>query len=423
MKKIFAISGIVIVILCFALWLSVFLTVNSYKNGSNKEIIIGRIYALGVDIGGKSRQDAKELLTRKANEALSKKLTVNINQDKYEIAYKSLGLVYNIDEIIEEAYVFGRNGGLFDNFMNIISDTWFNMSVTPQYNKKLTEEFVSDTAKKYSAKPVNAKIHKSGVGISVSPSRDGMTVDKKLLAEKIEKALFHGEETVDFSVKIVKPKITAESLQSVNKKLGSFSTKYNSGKVQRSHNLAVACRKINESLVMPGETFSFNGTVGPRNARTGFQNAIVFQDGEEVEGMGGGICQVSSTLFNATLLSGLQISQRRCHSLKVAYVPLGRDAMVSYGSSDFRFRNNTSYPVAVFISAGGGTLSAEIWGNSSAYKKCELQRSVSEDGYSATLTRYEIASDGTKKSTYTTSSRYQKPKPKPKENNKPQDIN
>ncbi|MBQ9358339.1 MAG: VanW family protein, partial [Abditibacteriota bacterium] len=188
---------------------------------------------------------------------------------------------------------------------------------------------------------------------------------------------------------------------------------YNAGKVARTHNLRTAAGTINGTIIMPGETFSYNSVVGPRDTSTGYKTAIIFQDGEEVEGMGGGVCQVSSTLFNAVLLSGLKITQRKCHSLKVVYVPLGRDAMVSYGSSDFCFVNDTKAPVVIFAGIGGGSLSMQLWGNSSAKKDVSLSTSVYNGGYGASLTR-SVTVNGKKVVDYTASSTYRRPRPKEK---------
>lgn len=144
--------------------------------------------------------------------------------------------------------------------------------------------------------------------------------------------------------------------------LGSYSTRYNAGDVSRSHNIALASQKINETVLAPGDVFSYNTTVGPRTVARGFRTANVYVGNRIEPGIGGGICQVSSTLFNAVVLADLEIVYRTNHSLPVSYVPMGRDATVSYGSIDFKFSNNTANPIKIVSRAGGGTNSISIYG-------------------------------------------------------------
>lgn len=158
--------------------------------------------------------------------------------------------------------------------------------------------------------------------------------------------------------------ITAAQLRATlfNDRLSTYSSKYNAGDTARSHNVSLASQKINEVVLAPGDIFSYNDTVGPRTAERGFRTANVYVGNKVEPGLGGGICQVSSTLFNAAVLADLRITQRSNHSLPVSYVPLGRDATVSYGSIDFRFANNTSAPIKIVASASGGINAISIYG-------------------------------------------------------------
>lgn len=144
--------------------------------------------------------------------------------------------------------------------------------------------------------------------------------------------------------------------------LGSYSSRYNAGDTSRSHNVSLAAQKINEVVLAPGDIFSYNDVVGPRTTARGFKTANVYVGNKVEPGVGGGICQVSSTLFNAVVLSDLKIVSRTNHSLPVSYVPLGRDATVSYGSIDFKFSNNTGSPIKIVASASGGTNYIAIYG-------------------------------------------------------------
>lgn len=138
--------------------------------------------------------------------------------------------------------------------------------------------------------------------------------------------------------------------------LGRYKTSFNPGEKNRTINLKLAAAAINGQVIQPGKTFSFNKTVGPRTKERGYLEATIFVGGKKEQGLGGGICQVSSTLYNAVLQSKLKVVERHTHSLPVTYVPTGKDATVSYGYLDFRFQNNRNYPVKIQAVVNKNTL-------------------------------------------------------------------
>jgi vancomycin resistance protein YoaR len=145
--------------------------------------------------------------------------------------------------------------------------------------------------------------------------------------------------------------------------LGTFSTS-NIGATgsPRAFNIIYAASLLNGHIILPGETFSFNAVANNSAANSVFKMAAAYQDGQIVQSPGGGICQVSSTMYNSVLLADLQVVTRKNHSFMVGYVPLGRDATVSAGSQDFKFKNNTSMPIRLETSAGGGSIKIAITG-------------------------------------------------------------
>ncbi len=157
-------------------------------------------------------------------------------------------------------------------------------------------------------------------------------------------------------------KITDEALASIEDVVATYTTPYSAAKRDRSVNLKTASSKINGVVLLPGERFSFNQTVGPRSIENGFREAIVFEEGRQTPGVGGGICQVSSTLYNAALFANLKIVQRRNHSIPVPYVSLGRDATVYWGSVDLVLENNYPSPIAIVSEMTPGRLTFRILG-------------------------------------------------------------
>ena len=144
--------------------------------------------------------------------------------------------------------------------------------------------------------------------------------------------------------------------------LATYSTRYDGGDRDRTTNLRIACQKINEKVVLPGETFSYNQTLGVRSTATGYKNAKVYENGEVVDGIGGGICQISSTLYNSVLMANLDIVERKNHQFVTSYTPAGRDATVVYGMTDFRFKNTRKYAIKIKAGASNGVATVSIYG-------------------------------------------------------------
>lgn len=167
------------------------------------------------------------------------------------------------------------------------------------------------------------------------------------------------------------------------KTLASYTTSFDSSNTNRSTNVRLATQAINGKIIKSGKSFSFNGTVGRRSAAAGYKKAIIFQNGKQVMGLGGGVCQVSSTLFNAVLLSNLGIKERHYHSANIAYVPAGRDATVAYGSKDFQFVNTLKKPVKIVTSYNAsGSITIKIKANyGTSIPKVKLSVTRSGSGY------------------------------------------
>ena len=144
--------------------------------------------------------------------------------------------------------------------------------------------------------------------------------------------------------------------------ISSFTTKYDASNFNRSGNLKIAAEKINGTVLMPGETFSFNEIVGKRTIEEGYKNAKIYENGQVVDGLAGGICQISSTLYNSVLLANLEIVERRNHSYTTSYVPAGRDATVVYGKQDFKFKNSRTYPIKIEANVANGIAEFKIHG-------------------------------------------------------------
>lgn len=144
--------------------------------------------------------------------------------------------------------------------------------------------------------------------------------------------------------------------------ISDFTTKYDASNKNRSQNLAIAAGKIDGTVLMPGEEFSFNQVVGKRTIQEGYKDAKIYQDGQVVDGLAGGICQISSTLYNAVVKANLEVTERRNHSFTTSYIKAGQDATVVYGVIDFKFKNTRTYPIKISASVESGIAEFKING-------------------------------------------------------------
>lgn len=189
-------------------------------------------------------------------------------------------------------------------------------------------------------------------------------VDFKITIEEAKQILLEEKETYTIPLKITEPKVKVKDLgdKLFKQTLSKYTTIYDAGNTNRSHNVALAAKTINGTILLPGETFSYNGVLGNTNAAKGYKQATAYVGGKVVPSYGGGICQVSSTLYNAVLYANLEIVERYNHSYAVSYVPAGRDATVAYGGKDFKFKNTRKYPIKIVASAKNGIVSISIAG-------------------------------------------------------------
>ena len=196
---------------------------------------------------------------------------------------------------------------------------------------------------------------------TIYPEVEGIDFDVEKAKEMIA-AEVKDEYVIDLI--ITEPNITIDEIgtEAFPDQLSTFTTRYDASDKDRTTNLVLACQKLNGKVIMPGQTFSYNETLGPRTVAAGYRNGKIYENGQVVDGLGGGICQISSTLYNAALMSDMEIVERRNHQFVTSYVKAGRDATVVYGSTDFRFKNTRTYPVKIIASAKSGIATVSIFG-------------------------------------------------------------
>lgn len=232
----------------------------------------------------------------------------------------------------------------------------------PTAENQLTTPDFAGIASQIYTDPVNATLDPNN-GYAVVASTNGNSLDTDAAKAMYESAGENTDVVVLFTV--TEPEITTEKMNANLFKdvLGSYSSSAAGGTSGRIHNLTLAASACNGQIVLPGETFSYNAVVGDTTAEKGYQEAAGYQDGKVIQVLGGGVCQVSSTLFSAILYTDLDVVERANHSMPVHYVPSGMDATVFWDSPDFKFENNHKYPVKIEMSVdSSSTLTVKIVG-------------------------------------------------------------
>jgi len=217
--------------------------------------------------------------------------------------------------------------------------------------------------------------------VRIDPGRYARALNVPTTAEKIAQAVASDPGTTKFSVALDKkpPVLTEARLKGINGRLASYATEA-ADNANRDRNISLSVQAIDGTLLSPGETFSLNETVGRRTRENGYEAATVFINAEKAKDLGGGVSQVTGTLFNAAALAGLRIDEVNPHSRPVAYIPVGRDATVAYGAKDLKFTNNTGAPVYIAYKFDGDRLRATFYGQKVPGKVVALKPVVSRKG-------------------------------------------
>lgn len=319
----------------------------------------------GVEVGGHTKAEVAQILQVWQKEQQNKAINIYYGDTMFRVDARSIDFDLDIDATVDEVWNFGRRGSLLEKIKNIyVADNQgYRIPVRVKYNENKLAEIVDQWKESIDRPPRNAALSLLTGG--VIPQEQGRKLEVEALRPLVLQALKKPDvSSVALPVTPLYPVITVADINrtGIREALSQFSTKFNPKDANRSANIRLAANKINGHIVYPGQTFSFNETVGPREKSYGFKEAMELVDGELVPGIGGGICQVSSTLYNAVLLADLTISERYNHSKPLGYVALGRDATVVFGALDFRFSNNTESPVMIMAEVDDDKLMVGIFG-------------------------------------------------------------
>lgn len=319
----------------------------------------------GYDMSHKTKVEAlRAIKYRKQTEEIDKSMTAVLDDFKYNIRLEDLGYSYNYGKAVEEAYMIGREGNLLQRFKTIkeAEKKGINLALESYYNRERIKGVVNEISQKIDLESKDAQINFNKGKFSIVPEVPGRKVQKEKLAGLIESNI-HSLQEITIPIEIVEAKIKKESLSRINGVIGEFSTSFKGSSADRIENIRLSAKALSNKLILPGEEVSYNETTGPREKEFGYKEANVIIGGELTPGIGGGVCQTSTTLYNALLLSDMTILERHPHSIAASYVPKGQDGAVAYGYLDLKFRNDFDFPVYTYSKLAGDRLYFYIYGD------------------------------------------------------------
>lgn len=304
----------------------------------------GGITVDGISIDGMSQEEAREAILEQYGwdmKVTYKDKTASVNNLMKE----------RVDELLEEIY-----GGSTETSFEVNTD---NMLDAAKAEASLIAGNWSMVAKNGGISGYNKETGK----FTFTEGTNGAVIDQDKLAADIVAAIAAKDykAQIEAQVKEVEPELTAAQLEAKYTTIATYTTTATNNK-GRNQNLKLATQAINGTIVNPGQEFSFNETTGPRSTEKGYQPASAYLNGEVVQEPGGGVCQVSSTLYNAVVFAGLKSTERHAHSYEPSYVTPGEDAAVSYGGPDFKFVNNSDYPIAIKASFSDQKVTCSVYG-------------------------------------------------------------
>lgn len=336
-----------------ALILTAVITIPVDAETKETDTIPERVYFGDISVGGMTQEEAKEAVKEHVEKLQSEIITLQAGKNTVQVPVSQMGLSWGNEEIVEEAAGLGKSGNLITRYkaMKDLENEDKVYELAFQIDKQMVTKVLENNAEVLNTEAENAGLTRENGSFTVIPGSQGVTVNVKESVDVLEKYFSleweEGAGTVEIVADVVDPKGTEEELSKVKDLLGGFNTSYASSGAGRSKNVENGANKINGSVIYPGDTFSVYEAVSPFEPENGYELAGSYENGTTVETYGGGICQVSTTLYNAVIRSELEVTERFNHSMIVSYVDPSADAAIAGTYKDLKFVNNTKAPIYI----------------------------------------------------------------------------
>ncbi len=352
------------------------LTIDELKTALDVDIFYPGISINGTDVSGKTKEQVTAMFAADPSlDAPSVNLSLSVQGVTYPVDAASLNISSNLSAIIDEAYNYGRTAAA-TNEAEALVERYNTVALLSTAPKAYTSSYTADPGAISSAvhaildplqrEPVDAKassFDKEALTFIVEESQAGLSLDADKAIADIEAAVNAQSfnQVVEVAATVVEPVMSAADL-SANLGLVATTTTETTSDANRNTNISLVCKALDGLVLQPGESFDFNEYVGERTADKGYKEAGGIFDGILRQELGGGICQANGTLFHSVMKADLQVDERNPHSWPSTYVPVGTDATVTWGGANFKFTNNTEYPVAIHAFYADREVTVQIYG-------------------------------------------------------------
>ena len=340
---------------------------NKMEEVVNVDTIYQGITINGADVSGMTKEQALQSLQQKTDQHLGSQIISIQQEDKsWEIAFSDLDVKYDVEASVNEAWEQGRTGELKERYNAItkLAEDKLEIPISYTYDKQKVREKLEEIAVDFNVEAQDSTMTRKNGAFQITDEQKGYAMDVDQTIPKVEQMLEQNTGgIVEPEITVTEPKVTRADNEKVTDLIGTYNTSYSANAAGRNENLRVGCANIDGTVIAPGDVFSMNVGLGPQTYANGYKDAGVYVNGKVEQGVAGGVCQVTSTLYNAVILAELEVVERYPHSMTVGYVPLGRAAAVAGDYKDLKFKNNTEYPVYLEAYARDGKVVCNLYGH------------------------------------------------------------
>lgn len=337
--------------------------------GSGEERFVENVYINGVSLAGYTKDEGYAVMEEIKNNRINTEYILTCGDKKWSFIPSEVNAKLEFDDLLQQAWNFGHMGDNASRKQIIASLTITPVYLTSEltYDEEALDVYLQKIAEEIAVAPLDAEVTLTAEKpVITRQSENGLELDIEKARENLISLLETGTGDTELPVQEVIPNVSSDGLEMDI--VCEFSTDVSFRGTSSTHNVRLALNYFNAMAVYPGDEISFNTVVGPRTEAAGFKKAPEYAGNETVEGVGGGVCQASTTLYNAVIRAGMEIIERNRHSMTVVYVEPSMDAAVEYGGKDFIFRNDTEHTIYIYTNVTSDTATVTIYGTKPEYR-------------------------------------------------------
>lgn len=377
MQKVPSRKKLLLIGICLVLILKLLILGALFVYTQDRGVFFPQVSVHGIPLFGLTPEEGKKQLEDQIQLELTEEVSFLIpgEEQALKLQLQTLGMTYNLQEALDEAWNIGREGNLITKTISRFkARKGYEIPLKPAWDDVVLNETLKTSFRPYNIAPKDASYEVTEENtMLILPEQVGREIELEALTQEIKKLTMDHDglhelvlPTINVPFKSnIPPSITANKLEAlkITGAISRYMTRFDSSQFNRTENIRLAALALDKKVLAPDEVFSFNRSVGERTVEAGYKEAMIIEGDVFTPGLGGGICQVSSTLYNAVLLGHLEVTERHPHSLPISYVPPGQDATVSYPVLDLKFKNTSGGYLLIRSQVQGNSLTFELYGN------------------------------------------------------------